>query len=100
MLPNFFVVGAQKSATTSLHFYLAGHPDIFLPKEKESKFFVNDERYILGIKYYENNYFCDWNGQKIVGEVDPDYMYFEVAVERILKHFDMNRLQFIFIFRN
>jgi hypothetical protein len=100
MLPNFFVVGAQKSATTSLHFYLSEHPDIFLPKEKESKFFVNDHRYILGIKHYEERHFSEWKGQKVIGEVDPDYMYFEVALERIMKHFDIKKLRFVFIFRN
>jgi hypothetical protein len=35
LLPDFFVVGAAKGATTSLHSYLGQHPGIFLPEMKE-----------------------------------------------------------------
>ena len=37
MLPTFFVVGTQKAGTTALHHYLLGHPDIYLPEQKETK---------------------------------------------------------------
>jgi hypothetical protein len=37
-LPDFFIVGAAKSATTSLHTYLKQHPNIFLPERKELYF--------------------------------------------------------------
>jgi hypothetical protein len=47
MLPriDFFIVGAQKSGTTSLHRYLQRHPRIFLPHRKEIEHFVLDEKY-------------------------------------------------------
>ena len=86
MLPNFLVVGAQKAATTSLHNYLAVHPDIYLPAQKETKFFVDDERYMRGIDYYEREHFSGWKGESAVGEVDPDYMYFEQALGRLARH--------------
>lgn len=38
-LPNFFLIGAQKSGTTSLHRYLQAHPEIFLCDPKEPQFF-------------------------------------------------------------
>jgi len=100
MLPNFFVVGAQKAATTSLHNYLVEHPQIYLPEQKETKFFVDASRYRKGIKYYEKKYFDKWNGEPAIGEVDPDYMYFEEALERIKENFDLSKLRFIFILRN
>lgn len=100
MLPNFFVVGAQKCATTSLHHYLAGHPEICLPAQKETKFFVSHKEYMHGIQYYESKYFSGWNGEKMVGEVDPDYMYFEHAIERIVADLAIRSLKFVFIFRN
>jgi hypothetical protein len=34
-LPNFLIVGAAKAGTTSLHSYLAGHPEICMSSEKE-----------------------------------------------------------------
>jgi hypothetical protein len=37
--PNLFVVGAPKSATSSLHTFLAGHPNIFMSDRKEPHFF-------------------------------------------------------------
>lgn len=98
MLPNFFVVGAQKAGTTSLHHYLSEHPEIYLPKEKETKFFVENNRYVKGISDYEEKYFSEWRGEKAVGEIDPDYMFFEVAIERLAKHF--RNPKFIFVFRN
>jgi hypothetical protein len=42
MNPNFFIVGAAKSGTTSLANYLAEHPKIATPKLKEPRFFVKD----------------------------------------------------------
>jgi len=38
-LPDFLIVGAAKSGTTSLHYYLRQHPQIFMPKLKELWFF-------------------------------------------------------------
>ena len=40
--PNFFIVGAPKSGTTSLYHYLIQHPDVFIPSSKEPRFFIND----------------------------------------------------------
>jgi hypothetical protein len=40
--PDFFVVGAPKSGTTSLFHYLKAHPDIHMPQEFEPFFFASD----------------------------------------------------------
>ena len=40
--PDFFIVGAPKSGTTSLFFYLKQHPEIFMPARKELYCFCND----------------------------------------------------------
>lgn len=34
-VPNFFIIGAPKCGTTSLHFYLADHPQISMSRVKE-----------------------------------------------------------------
>lgn len=39
VLPNFLVIGAQRSGTTSLYHYLAGHPDVVPSLGKELQFF-------------------------------------------------------------
>jgi hypothetical protein len=43
-LPNFFIVGAPKAGTTSLHAYLGQHPDIFLSPLKEPYYFAAEVR--------------------------------------------------------
>lgn len=39
-LPDFLLVGAAKSGTSSLYSYLAQHPDVFLPEIKEPNYFA------------------------------------------------------------
>jgi hypothetical protein len=43
MLPTFFVIGAPKCGTTSLHFYLDQHPEIAMSSEKEPFVFVDPD---------------------------------------------------------
>jgi hypothetical protein len=47
-LPTFFVIGAAKAGTTSLHHYLAHHPQIHMSAVKEPNFFAGPEN---GIPY-------------------------------------------------
>jgi len=57
--PNFFIVGARKTGTSSIHQYLSHHPQIFMcpikepgyfhgivPKSVESKTIRNREKYL------------------------------------------------------
>ena len=41
-LPDFFVIGVPKAGTTALHVALAHHPQLFLSRLKEPKFFLCD----------------------------------------------------------
>ncbi len=40
MLPNFIVIGAAKAGTTSLHWYLAEHPGVFMTPTKDPSYFA------------------------------------------------------------
>lgn len=42
-LPTFFIIGAQKAGTTSLHYYLDQHPEIQMSSVKEPHFFSGPE---------------------------------------------------------
>jgi hypothetical protein len=42
-LPNFLVIGAARSGTTTLHYHLGQHPEIFVSPVKEVNFFLADE---------------------------------------------------------
>jgi len=98
-LPNFLCVGAQKAGTTTLHDILKSHSDIFLPKNKECKFFAHSEEFDKGLSYYQKEFFSDYNGEKVIGEIDPEYMYFDFVPERIYKTLGSN-IKIIFILRN
>jgi hypothetical protein len=67
-LPTFLVIGAQKCGTSSLHNYLALHPDIEMPgAAKELDFFLDDTR-------EESWYAAQWRGGTPVrGEASPNY---------------------------
>lgn len=98
-LPNFFCVGTQKAATTTLHDILKQHPDIYLPESKEAWFFHRDGKYRKGLAWYENEYFGSHVNEKAVGEITPEYMYFEKVPGRIFRDLGPN-IKFIFILRN
>lgn len=100
ILPNFLVIGAQKAATTSLHHYLVQHPQIYLPEQKETKFFVLDELYSRGLDFYRSEHFGAWSGETAVGEVDPDYMYFGEVAGRVAASLDVSKLKIIVLLRN
>ncbi len=40
--PNFFIVGVAKAGTTSLAAWLRQHPEVFIPKLKEPRYFSHD----------------------------------------------------------
>ena len=41
-MPDFFIVGAPKCGTTAMFYYLKQHPEIFMPEQKEPRFFSSD----------------------------------------------------------
>jgi hypothetical protein len=73
--PNLFVVGAPKAGTTSLWRYLGQHPEIFMSREKEPRFFSSSRKLesdqateaYLGL-------FEAAGDEKLRGEASPTYM--------------------------
>jgi hypothetical protein len=99
--PNFLVIGAAKSGTTSLCAKLAQHPEIFVSNPKELNFFSHDENYLdKGWPWYER-FFADAGDAKAVGEGTPLYTYHAVrphAPERIAK--DLPEARLIYMVRH
>lgn len=69
-LPNLIIIGAQKCATTSLHYYLNQHPQIFMSREKELNFFLQEWNWSKGIEWYRSQFY---GSAKIYGESSPGY---------------------------
>lgn len=76
-LPNLIIIGAQKCGTTSLHYYLGLHPQVFMSKEKELDFFVGKHSWDRGLEWYKSNFV----GQaKIYGESSPSYASYPLTI--------------------
>ena len=71
-LPSFLVVGAMKAGTTSLHRYLAAHPDVFMSRTKQLDFFVEDGEWRRGLDWYRAQ-FAPAGAARAVGETSPRY---------------------------
>ena len=97
-MPEFLIIGAGKSGTTSLNNYLKQHPDIFMCVRKEPNFFalemVNPEDYELesSRQYYHQSVHSLEEYQKLfegartgqmLGEVSNTYLNSDMACERI-----------------
>ena len=97
--PNFFIPGAAKSGTTSLHELLNTHPDISMSKEKEPVYWNNklfNEFENLEISRYLNLFEQD---VKIKGESTTSYMYYDNFIKNVKDNFHQPP-KFIFILRN
>jgi hypothetical protein len=93
-LPNLLIVGAAKAGTTSLHNYLADHPQIFMSKHKEPKYFTSEYCDIRfsgkGDKSVGQNTLKSWEEylslfdesrtESILGESSADSLYYHKNV--------------------
>jgi hypothetical protein len=118
-LPDFFILGAAKSGTTSLHLYLQKHPDIFMPSPKEPWFFSSG--FLKGapgrgyLDYHRDGMirdlpsyaalFNDARQRQLCGDASPSYLYtHHTTIPNILSVYAPDsawqRLRFIAILRN
>jgi hypothetical protein len=79
-LPNFLIIGAMRSGTTSLARYLDAHPEVFLAPQKEVHFF--DRHYDEGLDWYRRQ-FSGASGQRAIGEATQSYIYDEPVPARM-----------------
>lgn len=101
-LPNFLVIGAAKSGTTSLYQYLNKHPEIYMSPHKEPKFFAlegvdldsfrspGDASWLKNTTITQlNEYealFDEVEQEKAIGEASTIYLYSETCPKTIKKY--------------
>jgi len=95
--PDFIIIGAQKSGTSTLFHYLNKHPEIFMPWRKELHFF--DENYSKGLDWYLHFF----NKKKAIccscaGEASPYYFFHPLVASRIYDAFP--EIKLILLLRN
>ena len=72
-LPDFVVIGVQKSGTTWLARMLRQHPDVYMPGE-EVHYFDKKHNYRKGEQWYRTH-FGGAETNQTVGEKTPDYIW-------------------------
>lgn len=98
-LPNFFVIGAPKSGTTTLHEVLRDHESVAMAAPKEPAFFSNEKEYRLGLDYYRRTYFRGVGHELAIGDATPWYLYSEESLERIRSDLPGSSHRFVCILR-
>jgi hypothetical protein len=81
--PNFLIVGAARSGTTSLYEWLRQHPQVFMPCWKEPTFFVNG----YGLKDWSKyiSLFSPGAGKTAIGEASVAYLASPESPRQIAK---------------
>ena len=109
--PNFLIVGAAKSGTTSLFNYLTQHSDIYIPEVKECRFFSQLPKNYkgLGAEFFPNSGITDErvyfnlfseHEDKVCGDISNDYLYYyEKSIKNIKKYLG-NEIKIVIVLRN
>lgn len=87
-IPDFFIVGHQKCGTTALYMMLQDHPQIYMPAEKEPRFFIPPRAPTQVNKPPPtlDSYLALFDGagpDQRAGEASPQYLRYEGAAAAI-----------------
>ena len=75
ILPDFLIIGAAKSGTTTLYDLLSQHPNVFPAKEKELNYFVRRWTPIYKANFptiFQKFYFQKLKKEKFLGSMVED----------------------------
>jgi sulfotransferase family protein len=96
-LPDFVIVGAMKSATSTLYQWLRARPDVHMAWPKETNYFAVPKSWELGIEWYRDQ-FAEAAAGQLAGEASVIYtspQYGDVAAERMAAAIPNARLIYI-----
>jgi len=113
-LPDFVIVGFPKCGTTSLHYYLNDHPEIFMPKQKELHYFTAkiltsqnngpgdksvNQFHIDSFEAYQKHFKSANQQHKAIGDASPSYINYPECIPEIKEKLSPN-LKVIIILRD
>lgn len=99
-LPDFVIIGAMKSATSSLHKQLVEQQGIFMCTPKEPNFFSDADQYAKGMAWYSGLFATAPEGS-LMGEASTHYTKLPThpkAVERLKKY--LPNARFVYVMRH
>lgn len=75
MKPNFIGIGPGRSGTTYIHNLLGSHPSVYMPRVKETNYFIsNDHLDEDSFEQYLSTHFSGVKSETVIGEISPGYM--------------------------
>lgn len=84
ILPNTFLIGVQKAATSSLYNWISQHPEVCGPESlKDIPFFFDDNLYNKGNNFLTKVYRRHFTGEKIILQGNVNYIFFKKALIHI-----------------
>jgi aryl carrier-like protein len=98
--PDFIIIGAMKSATTSLHDQLAAHAGVHMSVPKEPNFFSDEDQWGRGLDWYWD-LFAKAPSSDLCGESSTHYTKLprhHNVVDRIAEH--VPDAKFIYVMRH
>jgi len=98
ILPNFIIVGAQKSGTTTLYDVLNNHPEVNMSLIKEVNYFTSNKKMSKGLEYYSKSFRAPEKTEKVTGEASPGYMCYPGVAKQIKK--DLGDIKIVMILRD
>ena len=96
--PNFFIVGAPKSGTTNISYYLIQHTQVFMPENLEPYYFArldipqNYEREIISDEKKYLDLFKNTKSCRAIGESSPVYLYCPHSALEIKNRFPNSKI--------
>ena len=98
-LPDFIIIGAQKSGTSSLYYYLSQHPQLRMSVEKEIHYYNYYLRHGKSLSWYKSFFPLRIKSRgKKTGEASPNYLYSEQAPVELRK--DIANIKLLVLLRN
>ncbi len=97
VLPDFLIIGAQKSATSSLFHYLMQNPRVREPMRKEIHYFA--DKHTRSLSWYRAHFpLAAAIGDGVTGEGSTSYLFLPSVAERVKA--SIPNAKFIAILRN
>ena len=85
---DFVIIGAQKSGSTALHYFLNRHRRISMGDQQEIHFFDDDKVFATGPIDWDvlHDHYPKLGPGVLAGDCTPSYLYHEAAAERIHRY--------------
>lgn len=88
--PSFLIIGVGKCGTSSLYYYLTGHPSVIPASQKQIQWF--DHQYSSHFDKYLHHFPRHMEPGQMTGEASPGYAQYSEVPGRVFRHLPQTRI--------